>query len=66
MVDEGRSRWAKWCGTVGCRRVLGTFAAAMIDRLVHPAELTALKGDSHRMKNPELGRVSAAVNEQNW
>ena len=42
-----------------------TVAAAMIDRLVHHAEVIALKGDSYRLKNRELGRVPAAVNEEN-
>ena len=32
-------------------------AAAMIDRLVHHAEVIALKGDSYRLKNRDLGRV---------
>ena len=32
-------------------------AAAMIDRLVHHAEVVALKGDSYRLKNRYLGRV---------
>jgi hypothetical protein len=36
----------------------------MIDRLVHHAELIALKGDSYRLKNRDLGRVPAAVNEE--
>jgi DNA replication protein DnaC len=35
-------------------------AAAMIDRLVHHAEVIALKGDSYRLKNRDLGRVAAA------
>ena len=42
-----------------------TVAAAMIDRLVHHAEVIALKGDSYRLKNRELGRVPAATNEEN-
>jgi DNA replication protein DnaC len=29
----------------------------MIDRLVHHADLVALKGDSHRLRNRDLGRV---------
>jgi DNA replication protein DnaC len=29
----------------------------MIDRLVHHAEVVALKGDSYRLKNRDLGRV---------
>jgi len=32
-------------------------AAAMIDRLVHHAEVIALKGDSYRLKDRDLGRV---------
>ena len=32
-------------------------AAAMIDRLVHHAEVIALTGDSYRLKNRDLGRV---------
>jgi IstB-like ATP binding protein len=30
-------------------------AAAMIDRLVHHADVVALKGDSYRLKNRDLG-----------
>ena len=40
-------------------------AAAMIDRLVHHAEVIALKGDSYRLKDRDLGRVpTAAADEQ--
>jgi DNA replication protein DnaC len=35
-------------------------AAAMIDRLVHHAEVIALKCDSYRLKDRDLGRVPAA------
>jgi hypothetical protein len=31
----------------------------MIDRLVHHAEVIALKGDSYRLKDRDLGRVAA-------
>jgi DNA replication protein DnaC len=34
----------------------------MIDRLVHHAEVIALKGDSYRLKDHDLGRVPAASN----
>jgi DNA replication protein DnaC len=34
-----------------------TVAAAMIDRLVHHAEVVSLKGDSYRLKDKDLGRV---------
>ena len=40
-----------------------TVAAAMIDRLVHHAEVIALKGDSYRLKDRDLGRVPAAATE---
>jgi DNA replication protein DnaC len=36
-------------------------AAAMIDRLVHHAEVISLNGDSYRLKNRDLGRVPAAA-----
>ncbi len=36
-------------------------AAAMIDRLVHHAEVIALKGDSYRLKDRDLGRVPAVA-----
>jgi DNA replication protein DnaC len=40
-------------------------AAAMIDRLVHHAEVVALKGDSYRLKDRDLGRVpTTATDEQ--
>jgi DNA replication protein DnaC len=39
-------------------------AAAMIDRLVHHAEVVAFKGDSYRLKNRDLGRVPAATTEE--
>jgi DNA replication protein DnaC len=38
-------------------------AAAMIDRLVHHAEVIALKGDSYRLKDRDLGRTHAAATE---
>jgi DNA replication protein DnaC len=40
-------------------------AAAMIDRLVHHAEVVALKSDSYRLKDRDLGRVpTTATDEQ--
>ena len=38
-------------------------AAAMIDRLVHHAEVISLKGDSYRLKDRDLGRPHAAATE---
>jgi DNA replication protein DnaC len=39
-------------------------AAAMIDRLVHHAEVVALKGDSYRLKDRDLGHVPASSTEE--
>jgi DNA replication protein DnaC len=39
-------------------------AAAMIDRLVHHAEVISLKGDSYRLKNRHLGRVPTAATDE--
>ena len=39
-------------------------AAAMIDRLVHHAEVIALKGDSYRLRNRDLGRVPTTHGDQ--
>jgi DNA replication protein DnaC len=39
-------------------------AAAMIDRLVHHADVVSLKGDSYRLKDRDLGRVPAATTEE--
>jgi DNA replication protein DnaC len=39
-------------------------AAAMIDRLVHHADVVALKGDSYRLKNRDLGRTPATEHKQ--
>jgi DNA replication protein DnaC len=42
-------------------------AAAMIDRLVHHAEVISLKGDSYRLKDRDLGRIPAqATEERKW
>jgi len=35
-----------------------TVAAAMIDRLVHHAEVVNLKGDSYRLRDRDLGRMA--------
>jgi len=48
-------RWGEVFGDV--------VAAAMIDRLVHHAEVIALKGDSYRLRNRDLGRVPAATTD---
>jgi DNA replication protein DnaC len=40
-----------------------TVAAAMIDRLVHHAEVISMKGDSYRLKDRDLGRTPTATND---
>jgi len=35
----------------------------MIDRLVHHAEVVALKDDSYRLKDRDLGRVPTAATD---
>ena len=37
-----------------------TVAAAMIDRLVHHADIVPIKGDSYRLKDRDLGRTPPA------
>jgi DNA replication protein DnaC len=39
-------------------------AAAMIDRLVHHAEVISLKGDSYRIKDRDLGRVPTVTADE--
>ncbi len=39
--------------------------AAMIDRLVHHADVINLRGDSYRLQDRDLGRVPAATTEEN-
>ena len=44
-------------------------AEAMIDRLVHHAEVVALKGDSYRLKGRDLGQCRPATErrkERRW
>src|SRR6201985_1415478 len=39
-------------------------AACVLDRLVHHAEVIALKGDSYRLKDRDLGRVPTAATDE--
>jgi DNA replication protein DnaC len=36
----------------------------MIDRLVHHAEVIALKGESYRLKDRDLGRVPTGATDE--
>jgi hypothetical protein len=61
LIVTSNKNFARWGEVFGD----DTVAAAMIDRPVHHAEVIALKGDSYRLKNRQLGRVPAAVTEEN-
>jgi DNA replication protein DnaC len=56
LIVTSNKPFGRWGETFGDDVV----AAAMIDRLVHHAEVIALKGDSYRLKDRDLGRVPAA------
>ena len=56
LIVTSNKPFGRWGETFGDE----VAAAAMIDRLVHHAEVIALKGDSYRLKNRDLGRVPAA------
>ena len=55
VIVTSNKPFGRWGETFGD----ATVAAAMIDRLVHHAELVNLKGDSYRLKDRDLGRVPA-------
>jgi len=61
LIVTSNKTFARWGEVFGD----DTVAAAMIDRLVHHAEIVALKGDSYRLKNRELGRVPTAAIDEN-
>ena len=53
VIVTSNKPFGRWGETFGD----DTVAAAMIDRLVHHAEVISLKGDSYRLKDRDLGRV---------
>ncbi|MGH9031571.1 MAG: IS21-like element helper ATPase IstB [Acidimicrobiia bacterium] len=55
VIVTSNKPFGRWGETFGD----ATVAAAMIDRLVHHAEVVAMKGDSYRLKDRDLGRVPA-------
>src|SRR5512142_841032 len=57
LIVTSNKPFGRWGETFGDDVV----AAAMTDRLVHHAEVIALKGDSYRLKDRDLGRVPAAM-----
>ena len=57
LIVTSNKQFGRWGEVFGDDVV----AAAMIDRLVHHAEVIALKGDSYRLKDRDLGRVPTAA-----
>jgi len=53
MIVTSNKPFGRWGEVFGD----ATVAAAMIDRLIHHAEVVSLKGDSYRLKDKDLGRV---------
>jgi DNA replication protein DnaC len=60
LIVTSNKPFGRWGETFGDDVV----AAAMIDRLVHHAEVIALKGDSYRLKDRDLGRVPTAATDE--
>ena len=54
MVVSSNKTFARWGETFGGD---DTAAGAVIDRLVHHAEVVVLKGDSYRLRGRDLGKV---------
>ena len=59
LIVTSNKPFGRWGETFGDDVV----AAAMIDRLVHHAEVIALKGDSYRLKDRDLGRVPTTTTD---
>ena len=59
LAATSNKPFGRWGGVFGDEVV----AAAMIDRLVHHAEVHSLKGDSYRMRGRQLGRVPTATRD---
>jgi len=60
MIATSNKMFGRWGEVFGDEIV----AAAMIDRLVHHAEIISLKGDSYRLKDRDLGRVPTATSKE--
>lgn len=54
VIVTSNKPFGRWGEVFGDQAV----AAAMIDRLVHHAEVVNLKGDSYRLKDRDIGRVT--------
>jgi len=60
LIVTSNKAFGRWGEVFGDEVV----AAAMIDRLVHHAEVISLKGDSYRLKDRDLGRAAATTGEE--
>ena len=60
LIVTSNKAFGRWGEVFGDEVV----AAAMIDRLVHHAEVISLKGDSYRLKDRDLGRAPASTSEE--
>ena len=60
LIVTSNKPFGRWGETFGDE----TVAAAMIDRLVHHAEVHSLKGESYRIKDRDLGRVPGSSTEE--
>ena len=58
MIVTSNKPFGRWGEVFGDEVV-----AAMIDRLVHHAEVVSLRGDSYRLKDRDLGRPTSAAND---
>ena len=56
MIVTSNKPFGRWGEVFGDDVV----AAAMIDRLVHHADVLTLTGDSYRLRNRDLGRIPTA------
>jgi DNA replication protein DnaC len=61
LIVTSNKQFGRWGEVFGDDVV----AAAMIDRLVHHAEVLALKGDSYRLKDRDVGRVPTGTRRIN-
>ena len=60
LIVTSNKQFGRWGEVFGDEVV----AAAMIDRLVHHAEVIALKGDSYRLKDRDLGRATPSNTDE--
>lgn len=60
LIVTSHKPFGRWAEVFGDDIV----AAAMIDRMVHHAEVISMKGDSYRLKDRDLGRVPTGHEDQ--